>query len=210
MFEKEDMFPAGFFDREDEGDDAQFWGMPRANRFVDEAGQTTLAALYRELVPEDGLVLDLMAGWESHLSADATGELFGLGLNSAELAANPRLAERVIHDLNRDPALPYPEAYFDAVLCAGSIEYVIHPLAVFSEANRILKAGGPLIVSFSERSYAAKVLSGWKLLNAAQRVALVASYFTLTGNWDAPNTRFKVLPDSDPLFMVWAHKQADF
>lgn len=209
MFEKEALFPAGFFARDDERDDALFWTVPRANSFVDEAGRLTLAALYHELLPENALVLDLMAGWESHISADTPCTVTGLGLNSAELAANPWLTDYRIHDLNQDPTLPYSDAHFDAVLCAGSIEYVIHPPTLFAEVNRILKVGSPLIISFSERSYAAKALNGWKQLNAAQRVALVGSYFALSGNWGETKTRFKVLPDSDPLFMVWAQKTVD-
>lgn len=33
-----------------------------------------------------------------------------LGMNAQELEANRRLTDRVVHDLNRDPELPHPDA----------------------------------------------------------------------------------------------------
>jgi len=43
-------------------------------------------------------------------------------MNAAELAANPQLSVRTLHDLNDTPPLPYADAMFDAVLCSLSVE----------------------------------------------------------------------------------------
>ena len=45
-----------------------------------------------------------------------------------ELEANPRLDRRVVHDLNRDPSLPFATAAFDAVLIAVSVQYLTQPV----------------------------------------------------------------------------------
>lgn len=51
----------------------------------------------------------------------------GLNLWREELESNPRLDERLVHDLNADPLLPFAEESFDAVLCALSVEYLVRP-----------------------------------------------------------------------------------
>ena len=35
-------------------------------------------------------------------------------MNAAELEANPVLTRRIVHNLNRDPTLPFADAAFDA------------------------------------------------------------------------------------------------
>ena len=39
----------------------------------------------------------------------------------------------VVHDLNKDPSLPFPEDTFDAVICAVSIDYMKRPREVLAE-----------------------------------------------------------------------------
>jgi len=52
-------------------------------------------------------VLDLMASLDSRLPQTMAGlDVAGLGMNTEELAANPRLSERVVQDLNACPVLP--------------------------------------------------------------------------------------------------------
>ncbi len=63
----ESSFPAGFFERQDETDDAQFYAMPRFVVHIDDATIAALTDAYRELLPTDGAVLDLMSSRVSHL-----------------------------------------------------------------------------------------------------------------------------------------------
>ena len=63
-------------------------------------------------------------------------------MNAAELAANPALAEHVVHDLNVDPALPFADASFDDVTCCVSVDYLVRPVEVFGEVARVLRPGG--------------------------------------------------------------------
>ena len=68
---------------------------------IDDATISALTALYRERIPAGARVLDLMSSWVSHLPTDvAYAWVAGLGMNAEELAHNPRLDERVVHDLN--------------------------------------------------------------------------------------------------------------
>jgi ubiquinone/menaquinone biosynthesis C-methylase UbiE len=48
----------------------------------------------------------------------------------------------VAHDLNREPRLPFPDAHFDAALCAVSVQYLVRPVEVFAEVARVLRPGG--------------------------------------------------------------------
>ena len=43
-------------------------------------------------------------------------------LNENELALNRNLTERVVHDLNREPTLPFDSAGFDAVLVFAELD----------------------------------------------------------------------------------------
>jgi len=104
------------FAREDETPDPGFYADPRKLIHVDAVCARRIQALYRTVLPENARVLDLMAGWRSHLP-DTVQSAVGLGMNAGELADNPQLAERIVHDLNADPKLPFADASFDAVVC---------------------------------------------------------------------------------------------
>jgi SAM-dependent methyltransferase len=202
------FFPPEFFDREDENEYRQFYAEPHFLELIDAAGRTTLTNLLQELLPEHAVILDLMASQRSHLPPELSCTVYGLGLNADEMVANPRLSDHTLQDINRDPALPFPDEMFDAVLCTASAEYLLHPVELFAEVNRVLRPDGVFVVTFSDHVIVQKVVQGWMELTEAQRVALIAAYFQLSEGWGQPATRVKALPDSDPVFMVWAHKHA--
>ena len=81
----------------------------------------------------------------------------GIGLNEAELDANPSLHERRVADLNASPALPYDDDSFDAVICSLSVEYLTQPLEIAREIARVLTPGGVAIFTFSNRYFPTKV-----------------------------------------------------
>ena len=121
---------------------------------IDPETIEALTTFYSELLFEGADLLDLMSSWVSHLPpSPRMGSVAGLGMNEAELAANPRLSERVVHDLNENPRLPYEDARFDFVLNAVSVQYLKRPLEVFSEIARVLRPGGCSIVAMSHRCF---------------------------------------------------------
>ncbi len=136
------LYPPDAYAREDESPDGGFYGFPRKVVHIDDGAIVALGALYAEVLPPGGRLLDLMSSWRSHLPARAqAGEVVGLGMNAEEMGDNPQLTKSVVHDINRDPRLPFGDAEFDGAMCAVSIQYVTHPVLVFRELHRVLRPG---------------------------------------------------------------------
>lgn len=116
-----------------------------------------LVRFYNDLLRPGQRIVDLMAGWESHLPA-IYDRVHGIGLNPREMAENPALEAHTVQDLNRDPRLDMETGAVDAVVCSLSIEYLTDPAAVFREVGRILRPGGRFIVVFSNRWFPEKAI----------------------------------------------------
>lgn len=200
-------FPPGFFDREDETDDARFYSNPRFVVHIDAGTILALTQAYRELLPPGGAVLDLMSSWVSHLPEEMKfTRVAGLGMNERELAKNPRLTDFVIHDLNREPELPFDDSSFEAVVNAVSIQYLTRPVEVFRSCARVLRPGGLHAVALSHRCFPTKAIRGWHILPLRERLDLVRSYFTIAGGYDQPELVDRSPAGSDPLWMVMARR----
>jgi SAM-dependent methyltransferase len=197
------VFPPGFFDRADAGVDAAFYAVPRLVTHIDDGAIGAVGDLYAEL-GLDGAVLDLMSSWISHFRTPPR-RLVGLGMNAAELAANPALAERVVHDLNADPVLPFPDASFDDATCCVSVDYLTDPVAVFAEVARVLRPGGRFVVTFSNRCFPTKAIRGWLATGDEGHVQIVHAYFVLSGAFSDVRAQRRTGPGyGDPLLAVWA------
>lgn len=200
-----DGFPPGFFDRADTSSDAVFYGPARLVTHIDDAAISAVGTLYERLGVR-GEVLDLMASWVSHF-AMAPVRLTVLGMNAVELAHNPAAAERVVHDLNADPRLPFADASFDAVVCCVSADYLVRPIEVFDDVARVLRSGGPFVCTFSNRCFPTKAIAGWLAATDAQRCEIVAHYFLAARGFDGPvSERQPTPPGGDPLYAVWARR----
>jgi len=152
-------FPPGFFDRADPTDDAGFYAFERLVTHIDDGAISAVGDLYDEL-GLTGTVLDLMGSWVSHFHA-TPAHLTVLGMNAAELAANPQAAATVVHDLNADPRLPFDDDSFDAAVCCVSVDYLTHPIEVFADVARILRPGAAFVTTFSNRCFPTKAIRGW-------------------------------------------------
>ena len=198
-------FPAGFFDRADESPDAEFYSFDRFVTHLDAAAIAAVTDLYREL-ELDGDVLDLCSSWISHF-ATTPDHLVAIGMNLNELDANPALSEYLVQDLNVDPVLPFPDESFDAVTCCVSVDYLTRPVEVFAEAARLLRPGGPMVVTFSNRCFPTKAIRGWLGSDDRERCTIVAVYFDQAGGFDPPTVQLRTPPsEGDPLYAVWAHR----
>lgn len=200
-----DPFPPGFFDRADETADAAFYSFDRFVTHLDPGAIAAVTALYREL-DVAGTVLDLCASWVSHLDP-APERLVAVGMNEAELRANPAATDWLVHDLNELPELPFDDATFDAVTCCVSVDYLVRPLEVFAEVARVLRPGAPFVCTFSNRCFPTKAIRGWLATDDAGHVAIVETYFALTEGF-GPTTSQLRNPGSrgDPLLAVWANR----
>jgi SAM-dependent methyltransferase len=200
-------FPPGFFDRMDESPDAGFYVAPRFVVHIDEATIAALEAYYAEVLAPGADVLDLMSSWVSHLPDAAAlplGRVVGLGLNRAELAANPRLTAYDVQDLNENPRLPYADASFDAALCAVSIQYLTRPVEVFRELARVLRVGGRAVVATSQRCFPTKAIRAFQVLEPRERLAAIALYFERAGGFEPAALLDRSPAGADPLWIVTA------
>ena len=193
--------------RLDESPDARFYAAPRYVTHIDDAAIAAVTRLYGETIPAGGDVLDLMSSWISHLPGDVEyGRVAGLGMNAAELARNPRLTERAVHDLNADPTLPYADASFDAAVCCVSIDYLARPVEACREVARVLRPGGPFIVTFSNRLFPTKAVAAWLHATDAGRVRIAADYLRAAGFAEITTEDRSPPGGGDPMYAVVGRK----
>lgn len=199
-----DGFPDGFFRRTDEAPDPVFYEPPRLLTHIDDVAIDAVGALYREL-GIDGRVLDLMSSWVSHFDPDPT-ELVVLGMNAAELDANPAAAERLVHDLNAEPTIPLPDDDVDDAVCCVSVDYLARPIEVFREVSRVVRPGGRFVCTFSNRVFPTKAIHGWLAVDELDRPHIVEAYFDRSGRFGDVTIDRRTSPahPGDPLWAVWA------
>ena len=200
------MLPSGAYARHDESPDEDFYGFPRKVVHIDEGAIAALERRYADVLPPDGRILDLMSSWRSHLPGGLRFRgVVGLGMNAEEMAENTQLTSSIVHDLNRDPRLPFGDREFDAAVCAVSIQYMTSPLPVFQEVRRVLQPGAPFVVSFSNRCFPTKAVAVWLNATDWQHVELVRAYFGAAGGWvDVTEEEWSRGDMGDPLYAVWA------
>ncbi len=215
------LFGPDAFSRSDESDDQLFYARDRLVNHLDAVALATVEQLIGQLIAVDqAVVLDLMAGWNSHLPTSLrTSKVIGLGLNPNELASNPALTEWIIHDLNQEPKLPFPDDYFDAVINTVSVDYITAPVEVFAEVGRILKPDGLFLVIFSNRMFPQKATKIWRQSNEEERILLVEDFFSQSQMFEDTNvfiSKGKPRPTddkyahlgipSDPIYAIYAWK----
>lgn len=203
-------FPAGFFDRQDDGDDRTFYSAPRLVTHIDDRAIDAVGLVYEHLGLHRGCVVDLMSSWISHFKSTPDA-LVALGMNRSELAANDMATGAVVADLNRAPVLPFATDSFDGAVCCVSIDYLTKPLEVFDEVARVVADGGRFCCTFSNRCFPTKAIAGWLYGDDRSHIDLVARYFALSGSWSDVSAAVAVEPGrgGDPLYAVWATAGAD-
>jgi SAM-dependent methyltransferase len=180
MNEKEHSLPPlpeEAFRRYDETPDEEYYKVPRLVTHIDEWAIAAVTQLYREFLPEGGTILDLMSSWVSHLPPEIVYErVVGLGMNEEELRRNDRLESYVVQNLNTDPQLPFRDGEFDGASICVSIDYLTRPVEVLREIGRVLKAGSPIIITFSNRCFPTKAVAVWHQLDDRGHMKLVERY----------------------------------
>lgn len=207
-------YPDGFFERSDSTIDAIFYLPPRLVTHIDDAAIGAISELYAELGIDGSAgghrrVLDLMSSWVSHLRT-APSELVVLGMNASELDANPMATERIVQDLNTTVVLPFADRSFDAVLCCVSIDYLVQPVEVLREVARVLRPGGRIVITFSNRCFPTKAIRGWLETDDVGRCAIVLDYLSRAGVFAEAQASLRTPPareyGGDPLYAVTARR----
>ncbi len=173
--------PPQAFDKIDPSNDDLFYFEPRLVTHIDDLAVAALTFLYEKLLPPEGMVLDLMSAWVSHLPSSFTGDVIGHGMNAEELAANPRLDDFFVQNLNVRLQLPLENASFDAALCCVGVQYLARPDDVFAEVKRVLRPGAPFVISFSNRCFPTKAIAVWRALDAKGHADFVSLYLRHAG-----------------------------
>lgn len=195
------------FRRTDETDDAVFYGQARLVKHIDDPACAALTSYFREMLPTDSDLLDLMSSCVSHLPKDIYYKsVTGLGMNQIELDENPQLTSRIVYNLADNPALPFDDNSFDGCMVTVSVQYLIHPIEIFREIARVLKPCRPCVISFSNRCFPTKAVAIWHHLNDSDRAKLIGHYFNTSETFE-PYDISDVSPNpgqTDPLFIVCA------
>jgi SAM-dependent methyltransferase len=212
------------FSRLDDCDDKIFYSRDRFVSHLDTLALDTVERLIGTLIVEKKpAILDLMASTDSHIPRRFwNSEIIGLGLNENELQRNPALSGYVIHDLNRNPKLPFPDDTFDIVINTVSVDYVIRPFKIFEEVGRILKPNGLFLVIFSNRMFPEKAIKLWRESSEDERILLVEDFFRAAQAFDETKVfiskgRLRPKNDkyaypgmpSDPIYAVYAEKKGE-
>ena len=204
----DDELPARLMARHDESDDGDFYSVPRIVTHVDDSTMAALTEAYRSLIPAGSRVLDLQSSWVSHLPPEvAYASVTGHGMNPEELSQNPRLAERVVQDLNREPELPFADGSFDVALDAFSVQYLVRPVSVLRSVRRVLAPGGSCVIALSHRMFPTKAIAVWPVMDMADRARWVGVYFRLAGGWSEPVVLDRSPAGADPLWLVVARRE---
>jgi hypothetical protein len=197
------QLPPGAFEKEDPGDDADFYAEARLTTHIDDPAIAALTQFYRKVLPAGGVVLDLMSSWISHLPDEVSyAEVIGHGMNAEELEANPRFDRWFIQDFNQDPILPLPDASIDAAMICVGVQYLQQPVAVMAEIARVLRPGAPLVVSFSNRCFPTKAVAVWMAVNDRGHAQLVELYLQAAGFASVEVRRLLEAWPTDPMTAV--------
>lgn len=216
-----DFFSDHPFERKDELPDTGFYTRPRLVQHIDDTAADMVRQIYSRFLLNDMKILDLMSSWQSHLpETSGSHHVTGLGLNKEELQYNETLQDHLVHDLNANGLIPYDDDTFDLMLCSLSVEYLMNPFQIFNEAARILKPGGYLVISFSNRWFEPKSIKIWRELHEFERMGLVLEYFKHDHLFDdlhtysvrglsrpAHDKYYGKIPCSDPVYVVWGRSR---
>ncbi|VEU40965.1 unnamed protein product [Pseudo-nitzschia multistriata] len=203
------------FLRGDSNDDGWFYKVPRLVYHIDEPAAASLTQYYRRNIRPKSDILDICSSWVSHYPLEfpqTMGRICGTGMNGFELGFNDQLTGGYeTKDLNDDPVLPYEDNSFDVVTCVVSIDYLVEPIKVLQEVRRVLRPGGKVIISQSNRCFPSKAIAMWLGMTDLQHMELINGYFQYAGGFE-PRKAFDItatLPNNrrnDPMFVLEATK----
>ena len=109
-------------------------------------------------------------------------------------------------------ALPLPDDTLDYLISSHVLEHLPDPISALHEWHRVLRPGGKVIISQSNRCFPTKAITMWLNMNDRQHLELINGYFQYAGGFETPRKAFDItatLPGNayrDPMFIVEAVK----
>ena len=126
------------------------------------------------------------------------------------LSTSPVYRSFVPRDLNKTPTLPFKDQSFDVVTCVVSVDYLTNPLEILREINRVLRPGGKVIFSQSNRFFFTKAVAIWTSSEFGDdrgHLNLISGYLQYAGGFDRPRAYdISAKGDNarDPMFIIEA------
>jgi len=201
--------------RADESDDRNFYNEPRLCTHIDDGSIDSLKNYYAEVFPTyaDARILDICSSHISHYPEQKCWSRVSVtGMNEYELSRNVQADDYVVQNLNDQPELPFQTASFDVVTCTVSFDYLCKPLEVMREVGRVLKPGGSVILSTSNRCFPTKAVNIWLRTNDMEHILIYGSYIHFSGAFEPPEARDISAPLGrvglgDPMYVIQARKK---
>lgn len=206
-------YTAADFRRLDEEPDTKFYKpyQPKLVYHIDEGAVAALTHYYDRTIPAGSAVLDICSSWVSHYPRDFPSKMasiVGTGINEIELACNDQLTSYVQADLNTKAKLPFADASFDFVTCVVSFDYLAKPLEVMNEVSRVLKPGGQLVLSQSNRCFYTKAVNAWTAdMSDAAHLRVLSTYIHFAKGLAKPTSldiSARGPGTNDPMYIVQA------
>jgi len=206
-------YTARDFVRMDEEVDTTFYRFPKLVYHIDEGAVAALTRYYDAAVPGGAEVLDICSSWVSHYPRDFPSRmkrLVGTGISATELACNDQLSAYAQADLNSKPVLPFADRSFDVVTCVVSFDYLTRPKEVMREVARVLRPGGRLLLSQSNRCFFTKAVGVWTAdMSDAAHLRVLGTYIHFEPGLSEPRA-FDISPQgpgtNDPMYIVEASR----
>ncbi|WP_370453290.1 hypothetical protein [Geodermatophilus marinus] len=89
-----------------------------------------------------------------------------------------------------------------------SVDYLTRPIEVLAEVGRVLRPGGPVAITCSNRCFPTKAVRGWLATDDERHGALVAELLRRTGRFTEPVVTLRTEPGvGDPLYAVVATRR---
>jgi SAM-dependent methyltransferase len=178
-----------------EQNDRLWYAKPRFCAHVDDNFLEQLMRLYRQRTQREMKALDLCSSHLSHYPFEYEYTL-GHGLNEEELKRNKEFKGNFfVRNFNEMPKIDAADQSFDFVSMCVSVQYMTRAEELFAEIFRVLKPGGVVIVSYSNRMFYEKALAVWRDGTGFSRTQLVKSYFTNVTGFTEPEVITEVLDD---------------
>ena len=133
------------------------------------------------LEPKEGeKILDIACGGGalSLKIAEKGCEVYGVDLSEDAINSAKRLAERekiaCKFEVGSAEDLPYPDGYFDKVVCSSSLEHFKDDIKALKEMHRVLKPNGKLVLTTDSFNYPISD----ELKEKHREIAYVVNYYT--------------------------------
>ena len=133
------------------------------------------------LDPKEGeMILDIACGGGafSLKTAEKGCEVCGVDISENAIKSAKRLAERekimCEFEIGSAEDLPYPDGYFDKVVCSSSLEHFKDDIKALKEMHRVLKPNGSVVLTTDSFTYPVRD----ELKEKHRAIAYVVNYYT--------------------------------